>query len=1034
MIKNLSLSTLLFISFTIYGQSQYFGQNKPRNKTNNFKVLQSPHFSLYYYNNKVSSDFLRNSEYWYKLHQEVFKLAFIKPNPIILYNSHPDFQETTAIGGEISEGTGGVTEGLRTRVVMPIMFTNRQTDHVLGHELVHAFQYQTMTYGSDSASLNHIQNIPLFMIEGLAEYMSLGRKDPNTAMWLRDAVQSEDIPTIKDLTLKPHKYFPYRWGQAFWAYVTSNYGDDIIRPLFKETAQYGLEQAFLRAFKMDSEAFSEKFKKDLVNYYTIQKNGKELEIRGNLIASEKNGSEMNISPSISPDGKYLAYVSSKNVLSLDIFITDAKTGKTIKKIQSSSFGGHVDSYGFIETSGTWSPDSRKFAIVIQTKSKNKLLLIDILNGEKIEASPQGIDAFTNPAWSPNGNSIVFTGLKEGISDLFLFNIKSKETTNLTNDKYSDIQATWSPDGENIFYVSDRGGNLERLEKEYYRISKLNLNSGKIETLKLFENEDNMNPAFSPDGKNLYFLSAPDGFRNIYKYNFAGSKITKLTNYFTGISGITMYSPALSVAYKTGEIAYNYFQKGDYNIVLANDTHFLNDSVPAIQNENAAFLAPGNIVSGADIVQTNLKKTGIPSKLANIKSKESNYKPNFKLEYLANSGLGMSTSRFGSGMGGGVTALFGDMLSNNQLMGTIATNGEIQDFGGQLFYINQKRPLQYGISVSHIPYRFYSNSNKDISFGDTLSYKPIGISQIQGTYFQNINRLFIDELTLFAFKPISRINRFEFNVSSNWYTLNQREQPIKGIFYVQNGNPIDFVATQFLRTKKLNDTSSIFNSFGYRQLQIAYVGDNTTFGTVAPLNGYRYRIELSKTFGTTSFNQVLIDFRKYKYLKPVSLAVRGFYQGRMNGQNLKNLNQIYPLNIGYPWYIHGFYGNSLYKQIGTSYSNDLNGDQIGLFNFEARLPLTGPKKLALIDFQSIPSDLNFFFDYGRIFSSTLVDIDESDLVSKQKINPKKPVLSTGISLRVNVLGYLIVEPYLAVPYFNGQKQAVITGFNFMVAGW
>ena len=395
---------------------------------------------------------------------------------------------------------------------------------------------------------------------------------------------------------------------------------------------------------------------------------------------------------------------------------------------------------------------------------------------------------------------------------------------------------------------------------------------------------------------------------------------------------------------------------------------------------------------------------------------------------------MSTSRFGSGMGGGVTALFGDMLSNNQLMGTIATNGEIQDFGGQLFYINQKRPFQYGISVSHIPYRFYSSSSKDISFSDTLSYKPTGISQIQGTYFQNVNRLFIDELTLFAFKPISRINRFEFNVSSNWYTLNQREQPIKGIFYVQNGNPIDFVATQFLRTKKLNDTSSIFNSFSYRQLQIAYVGDNTTFGTVAPLNGYRYRIELSKTFGTTSFNQVLIDFRKYKYLKPVSLAVRGFYQGRMNGQNLKNLNQIYPLNIGYPWYIHGFYGNSLFKQIGTSYSNDLNGDQIGLFNFEARLPLTGPKKLALIDFQSIPSDLNFFFDYGRIFSSTLVDIDESDLVSKQKINPKKPVLSTGISLRVNVLGYLIVEPYLAVPYFNGQKQSVITGFNFMVAGW
>jgi hypothetical protein len=358
----------------------------------------------------VPDQLLVNTEHWYKLHQEVFKLAFIKPNPLIIYKNHPDFQETTAIGGTISEGTGGVTEGLRTRVVMPVMYTHRQTDHVLGHELVHAFQYQTMTYGSDSTTLANIQNLPLFMVEGLAEYMSIGREDSHTAMWMRDAVQNDDIPTIEDLVTKQYKYFPYRWGQAFWAYTTATYGDDIIRPLFKETAIYGIQAAFKRIFKMDIELFSAKFRKSLIDSYTPLKKGKEIEVRGSKIASKDDGGEMNLSPAISPDGKYIAYISSKNVLSIDIFIAEAATGRVIKRIPSSSFAGHVDSYSFIETAGTWSPDSKSLAIVVQSKGINKLSIIDAFRGSNKIYTLKGVDSFTNPAWSPDGNTVVVWGL------------------------------------------------------------------------------------------------------------------------------------------------------------------------------------------------------------------------------------------------------------------------------------------------------------------------------------------------------------------------------------------------------------------------------------------------------------------------------------------------------------------------------------------------------------------------------------------------------------------------------------------------
>ena len=1033
----------LITSADAWAQAQYFGQNKPRYKKFDFKVLQSPHFELYhYFNDRSEPDkLLVDSENWYKLHQEVFKLAFIKPNPLIIYKNHPDFQETTAIGGTISEGTGGVTEGLRTRVVMPMMYTHRQTDHVLGHELVHAFQYQTMSYGSDSTSMANIGNLPLFMVEGLAEYMSIGRADSHTAMWMRDAVENDDIPSIEDMVTKQYKYFPYRWGQAFWAYVTGTYGDDIIRPLFKETAIYGVEAAFKRAFKMDLDRFSVKFKESLVNSYKPLKEGKETKVRGSVLASEENGGEMNLSPIISPDGNYIAYISSKNVLSIDIFIADAATGKIIKRIPSNSFAGHVDSYSFIETAGTWSPDSKNLAIVVQSKGKNKLSIINASNGNKKIYSIKGVDAFTNPAWSPDGNSIVVAGLVEGQTDLYQFNLKSREVTNLTQDEYSDIQPDWSPDGKYIYFVSDRSQTHPRLEKANLSICRLDIATRKVETFDLFKGADNFNPLIGPGGENILFLSDRDGFRNLYQYNIARNEIRQLTNYYTGISGITMYSPAVSISHATGEIAYSYFFKGAYAVIKASSSDLLNEPVENNVEKVAGLLPPFDQVEGRALVQKNLDKNGIVTQTRPGVFQVKEYNPRFKLDYLANSGLGVSTSRFGTGLGGGITGLFSDMLNNNQLAGTLALNGEIQDFGGQFFYLNQTRPLQFGASISHIPYQFYDYNSiyAPPEILDTLGSVG-GLDYYNAVYKQRITRLFIDELSVFAFRPFSKSKRIEFGGSLSFYNFSVREYPQYAQIGVGPGGYVyDYRTIGADRPRKLDPADYGYNPFRMNHVYTALVGDNTTFGTVAPLNGYRYRFQLGQYFGSTSYTDVLVDMRKYQFLKPLTIAGRIMYNGRINPTNLDFLNQINPLFLGYPWYIHGFYGGAFSKQQadGLITQQALIGEQLAVANFEIRLPFTGPEQIALIPFNYLPSDLNFFVDAGAVWSQgrsigneqTLTDFRGNEIQFKTD-----PIITTGASLRINVLGYLILEPYFAVPFYNGGKKPVVSGVNFMIPGW
>jgi hypothetical protein len=147
---------------------------------------------------------------------------------LILYASHPHFQQTNTIGGPPGEGTGGVTEAFKRRIVLPLGASLAETDHVLGHELVHAFQYAMTGQGRVTATnAPGVLSMPLWFVEGMAEYLSVGPIDSHTSMWMRDAARKEKLPTIRDLA--GARYFPYRYGQALWAYLAGRFGDQIVR-------------------------------------------------------------------------------------------------------------------------------------------------------------------------------------------------------------------------------------------------------------------------------------------------------------------------------------------------------------------------------------------------------------------------------------------------------------------------------------------------------------------------------------------------------------------------------------------------------------------------------------------------------------------------------------------------------------------------------------------------------------------------------------------------------------------------------------
>ncbi|HEX5716989.1 MAG TPA: peptidase S9, partial [Thermoanaerobaculia bacterium] len=118
--------------------AQYFGRNKVQWESFDWQVLKTEHFDIYYYPEEEAAvrDTARMAERWYARLRQVFERDFLERKSIVLYADQSDFQQTTVVRGLIGQGTGGVTEGLRTRVVLPLTGNYEDTDHVLGHELV----------------------------------------------------------------------------------------------------------------------------------------------------------------------------------------------------------------------------------------------------------------------------------------------------------------------------------------------------------------------------------------------------------------------------------------------------------------------------------------------------------------------------------------------------------------------------------------------------------------------------------------------------------------------------------------------------------------------------------------------------------------------------------------------------------------------------------------------------------------------------------------------------------------------------------
>jgi Tol biopolymer transport system component len=1017
--------------------AQYFGRNKVQYETFDFRVLRTTHFDVYFYPEEevAARDAARMIERWYSRLSRVLEHEFEERQPLILYASHPHFQQTVALGGEIGEGTGGVTEAFKQRIIMPMSNSYEETDHVLGHELVHAFQYDVSGFGRAGGGLEEAArrfNVPGWFVEGMAEYLSVGPVDPHTAMWLRDAALTGRIPTVEQLTYDP-RFFPYRWGQAFWAYVGGRWGDASIGQILKQVGQgVPYPDAFQRILNASLEEIVDDWGTSIRRTYLplLSERREAREEARPLITFTGEGGRVNVAPVVSPDGKLVAFLSELEFLDVEMYIANAETGEIIRRlVRGTAFDPHYGSLRYINSAGTWSPDSRRFAFSALRNERDVVVVMDVQRANRLrEYEIPDVSEITNPTWSPDGNTIVVSGLSGGISDLYAIDVNTGQSRQLTDDRFADLQPMYSPDGRTIAFATDRGEtDFNTLTFGEYRLALMDVASGQIRTLDPAGGDSrvvgkNINPQWTRDSRALYFISDRTGISNVYRMELATGALTQVTDLFTGVSGYTDLSPALSAAQNADRLVFTAYERSGFNIYsISNPTELAGRPPVAVQTAAAgvpgvplaALLPPVPRPEEAPynrvLLAVNEFETGLPD--AEIQSTWTviPYRPRISLDYLGQPSVGATVSTGGfsrGGLYGGISGIFSDILGYHNIYGTIQAQGQVDEIGFSTLYLNQKHRWNWGVAAQRIPYVFGG-------YGEGMNDDGEYVVQ------QVLLRYFDTSLSGITQYPFSQVQRVEFSGGVRRISNDQqiRELVYEPIF--QGGQLVGFNGPLEQREKEIEG-----DAFNMAEGSAALVYDASLMGYTSPFAGMRYRFEVAPTVGSLQFNTLTADFRRYVFLRPFTVAFRGMHVGRY-GKDEHRVGSIY---LGWPFLIRGYGRDNVAEDCeatlndagpgGTPecelYFDELKGSRVALGNLELRVPII--RQMVVGNTLGLPPVEGFVFaDAGMAWGK--VELNPGQIVSTEATfrrglqddeRERGIMTSAGVGARVNLFGYFVVE--------------------------
>lgn len=973
-VKRLVAAMLVTLTSAAPGAAQSFGRNKVRYENFDFQILETPHFDIYYdaAEREAAVQAGRLAERWYARLSLVLDHTFTERRPVVLYASHAQFAQTNVIRGFLGDGIGGVTEHEKGRVVLPFAAGLGETDHVLGHELVHAFQRDILNHAGRSMAA-----LPLWFVEGMAEYLSVGKIDSNTSMWLRDSVEQNALPRLDQLD--DPAWFPYRYGQAVWAYLAQRFGEDVILKALKSKAPGGAIGRIVAVTGVDERSLSSAWHEFIRESVARAPTGPETPPRqgqpspaetsaAGVLGGKSAGSRLNVGPALSPDGKVVAFFTDSSQHSIDMVLADTRTGAIGRRIVKTDTDPHFDSLQFIESAGAFDHDGRRLAMAALSGGVPVLTILSRATGAvERELAIHNADQIFSPTWSPDGTRIAFSVLHKGFSDLEVIDLETATVRSLTSDAFADLHPSWSPDGRTIAFSTDRfSSSLDTLTFGDFHLASIDVESGSISELTSIPHAKNIDPHWALDGGSLYFVADADGRSNVYRVVPSSGEICKISDVSTGVSGVSALSPALTVAEQSNRLAFSVYRHGAFEIQFMDVTGgACVGPIPAVTKaaatervlpsaSSAQHTATGAVTAPTFGLHDGSQFTTKP------------YRAGLSLDRVVQPYLTAQGSGTGSSLRGGVGLSFGDMLGDQEVQTALQVGKSRSDFAAQVSYLNMRSRWNWGVLGSEVSWLT----------GTTTSRGSIGQPEVvrETNLLREVHR----QVHGVAMYPFSSAKRLE--LSEGFQAIGFGSETVTDTYSGLTG--------RLMNQATANNPAG--RTLWLGETRAALVYDTATFGPTSPILGRRYRFGLATTFGGLTFTTATADYRQYWMpRKPFTVALRVMHLGRYGSDAVDA--RLWPL----VWTIRDIVRGYGDFGIAPSSLGTLSASRMLVANAEIRLPI-----LSLFARTShadaLPIEGLVFSDFGRFW------------MPDRLVGATSVLRSAGAGARINAGGMMIFE--------------------------
>ncbi len=511
----------------------------------------------------------------YRYLVDQFKYVPTETFPYILYSSYQEFLQTNVF--QVSEGTLGVTStGEDLKLSLPYLGDHRLFEEVSTHELAHQFTIQKTRTVAEQAKVfgEPLQNMPLWFIEGLAEFYAKRGMDPEAEMLVRDLLVNPDLfkgyAFLDFFSPGPYGYlWIYKVGQVRVAFLEEEYGAGFIQRVLEESPRLvggsrdapslKFEELLERLTGDDPKRLASRFenwlkKRAFKTYLASEQSAPALDLLDKgpsyitAMASSPTGEVLALRTIVPETGESrLSILDSRYPERTVRVAADGVPGvESLHPISGRTFALAKDKLAFVaEVTGrdviyvqdyTHQVEKRAADVLVRRsairtgidREVGTTVKLDLGDRTAYRVDKHDLLAVYSPAFSPDGQWLAFIGINDaGVRDVYALDLKAGPDAaplKLTDDVFAERQLSWGPAG--IVFTSDatshRKYNLFRVRQDAPR---------QVERL-TSEDRDHADPLVLADGR-VFFTAFNNSSSDLHELMTDG-RIVRRTDLTTGV--------------------------------------------------------------------------------------------------------------------------------------------------------------------------------------------------------------------------------------------------------------------------------------------------------------------------------------------------------------------------------------------------------------------------------------------------------------------------------------------------------------------